>query len=166
MARTVYYGSSTPAKLPRKEADMSMEILQNVDRLHASQAILRQAIPTNDGHRDWPEVERIVSDYTNIHVPCLILWGAHDDTLPRSTGYRLQMEIPEGRLTIIPKSKHALTVEQPLLYASIIREFLTSDQTVSPEITKIPEHRLTPTWSVAGRGQSPETKLRGVGNSL
>ena len=116
--------------VPREEADQKCQILGTSDTRHAAQAQLRQAVPfTEEGKPIWPEIERLEANYGNIEIPCLIVWGRRDETLPVSMGYKLAAQIPSAKLTIVTKTKHSPQMERPRLSAGLVRRFiLTGDE--------------------------------------
>ena len=58
----------------------------------------------------------------DLRVPTLLIWGAEDEITP------LWGEIPPGaRLEVIPNSGHLCYAEQPDLFNTIVREFLSED---------------------------------------
>ncbi len=77
---------------------------------------------------DWAAVQRIVDDYANVDVPCLILWGAYDDTLPVSMGFKLEDQIPTAELYIVEDCMHSIQLEYPVLVAEAIRSFNASNE--------------------------------------
>ena len=92
--------------------------------------MIAQALPFNlqTMRPDWERVEQLVADYQNVQVPILILWGARDETLPVSMGYKLQAQIPDAELRVIERSMHSLPLERPVVTASNIRQFLESER--------------------------------------
>ena len=114
--------------------DSLYEILTNRERLLALQAILKQAIPRRkDGQLDWERAEPIVADYVNIDVPCLILWGEYDETLPLAMGYKLANQIPTAEIHVVPDCKHSMQLEHPVLLAEVIRRYSPADARFSLE---------------------------------
>ncbi len=110
---------------PREEATRLINLVCDRDRFESNCAILRQAVPWTEKERpDWPQVAELVEDYASIDVPCSILWGARDETLPLSMGYKLASEIPTADLWIFPHCKHSVQLERPGLCAAVIRECL------------------------------------------
>ena len=80
-----------------EEADRLYAIMRDVLRRAASQAMLRQIVPwTDDLRPDWPRIEAITSDYANVEIPCLILWGARDEALPVSMDVKQRKVLPKG----------------------------------------------------------------------
>jgi len=128
-AEEAVYGSSIdPNQIPREEFVRTYEILIDSERRHAMKYMLRRAIPRNDDESiDRDAVRRLQADYQNINVPCLLLWGELDDTLPPSSGYVLAEHIPTARQRQFIDCKHSFHVEQPALCVDQIQEFLDSD---------------------------------------
>ncbi len=107
----------------REDADRMCATLRHQSSRRSMQEILQEARPLNGDELDWPAVKRIVSDYGNIAVPCLILWGEYDDTLPVAMGHKLAGQIPTAELQIVEDCKHSIQLEYPVLCANEIRRF-------------------------------------------
>ncbi|MHC5065598.1 MAG: alpha/beta fold hydrolase [Planctomycetota bacterium] len=122
-----YEFSEHPERMPREEADRLSRILSSNQRRRAAQAMLRQAIPFGRDERpDWQLIAQIESWYESIEQPCLIIWGAQDESLPASMGYKLAMQLPDARLRIIEERSHALPCEAPVLCSELTRRFTRS----------------------------------------
>ena len=133
IARSVRDSSCEPGALPREAADIWIEIFRDPSKLRAAQAMIMQAVPWLDnGRPNWETIEHVVQNYASIDVPCLILWGARDEALPLSMGYKLQAEIPDAYLKIIPRSMHCLAAERPRVCARAIRDFIELDAEKKP----------------------------------
>ena len=115
----------------KEEVDRTVECLAPGERLDATQALIRQALPfRDDGIPDWERTERLVADYANFDVPCLIAWGARDATLPVAMGHKLAAELPRARLVVVPRSTHSLPTERPAVCSELIRRFVAGDEPV------------------------------------
>jgi len=110
-----------------KEEAMRMNaLLLDRQRRRASQAMIKNAVPRSGVRPDWQRIERIVETYRNVDVPVLIVWGARDELLPVSMGFKLQYHLPQARLHIINRGMHCLPVERPAICAKFVREFVKS----------------------------------------
>jgi pimeloyl-ACP methyl ester carboxylesterase len=107
----------------REDVDWLCAALTRTDTLLALQAILRQAVPMNGDRPDWPAIRSIVADYANVDVPCIIVWGRYDETLPESMGFKLTAQIPTAELHVVEDCKHSVHLERPRLAAKLVREF-------------------------------------------
>jgi len=89
--------------------------------------MLPQAVPWREKeHRpDWAAIKRLEADYGNIDVPCVIVWGQCDETLPASMGYKLKDQIAGARLIVLSDTMHSIQTERPQQCVRIIREFGT-----------------------------------------
>ena len=143
-AQAIYGSSIDPDRVPREEFERTYEILIDGPRRHAMQSMLRHAIPRNDdGTVDREAVDRLQADYGKIQVPCLLLWGERDDSLPSDSGYVLERHIDVARQRRFIDTMHSLQIEQPELCVNQIREFLETDlATWDTEIKKLA--RYTP----------------------
>jgi pimeloyl-ACP methyl ester carboxylesterase len=124
VARSVYYGAGDPSRMPREEADRAEEALRRRATRRAAQAMIRQAVPfTTQRRPDWDKIDRLVADYENVDVPCLILWGARDETFSVAVGHMLRDQLPQAELRVLPRRMHQLPSEAPRACASCIRRF-------------------------------------------
>jgi pimeloyl-ACP methyl ester carboxylesterase len=128
VARSVYHGAGDPSRMPREEADRAEAALRRRATRRAAQAMIRQAVPfTKQRRPDWDKIDRLVDDYKNVDVPCLILWGAHDETFSVAVGYMLRDQLPQAELRILPRRMHQLPAEAPRACASYIRKFVAGE---------------------------------------
>ncbi len=115
---------SDPEMALREEADTRYQMLTQLDTRLALQAVFTQTVPMRDGRPDWPAIHRVVADYANVDVPCLIVWGARDETLPVAMGYKLAAQLPNAQLHVVPNCMHSVHLEDPVLCANLIRDFI------------------------------------------
>ena len=124
VADTIWNGVEDPTRAPREEADRLFEILSAGDTRHAGQAMIRSAVPfTAEGRCDWVRIERLEDDYDNVRVPCLLVAGGRDETLPQAMAFRLRELLPRAWLRILPRAMHALPTERPQECAQLVRDF-------------------------------------------
>ncbi len=71
-----------------------------------------------------PHIEDIVSAYTTIRSPTLIIWGQHDKIVPIDLGSRLTNQLPTAKFIPPLPSGHAPHEEVPLLVIPEILNFL------------------------------------------
>ncbi len=116
---------SDPEMALREEADTRYQLLTQRDTRLALQAVFTQTVPMRDGQPDWPAIRRLVADYANVDVPCLIVWGGRDETLPAAMGYKLAAQLPNAQLHVVPNRMHSVHLEDPMLCANLIRDFIT-----------------------------------------
>lgn len=134
MKQTVARGIATSvddgAPALREEADKRIAIVSDPARRRAMQAMMRSAVPTipsaTEFRPDWPRIDAITATYSRITLPCLIIWGGRDETLPQSMGYKLRAQLPWAQLRVLPTSKHSPHIERPREIASLIRGFLAN----------------------------------------
>lgn len=91
-------------------------------RKEASTALsrtVRQVIP--------PDVALITARYAGLSIPVLLVWGEHDRIVPQWQGERLQRELRNSRLDIIPDCGHNPHEERPHETFAAIREFLVDN---------------------------------------
>jgi hypothetical protein len=109
----------------RELVDGGVRGLVNGKQRRSYQATMRKAITWEEFGKtlDQDAVRRLEAAYKNITVPCLIVWGDCDETLPLSMGYKLKDQIPNARLAIVPDCKHLLPLEKPTVCAQLCRSF-------------------------------------------
>ncbi len=59
-----------------------------------------------------------------ISAPTLIIWGDRDRWIPVAHGEQLQRDLPDARLTILPRAGHNPMVDQPEDFNEVVMEFL------------------------------------------
>ncbi len=125
VADAVMDGVHDPKRALREEADRTIEILNDGPRRRASQRMMALNCPFNEEDRpDWKAAEAIEAGYAKVNVPCLILWGEHDELFGVSMGYKLVQQIPQARLRIVPESMHSLPTERPGACAKLVQDFV------------------------------------------
>jgi pimeloyl-ACP methyl ester carboxylesterase len=107
-----------------EEAQRMSELLVDRPRRRAAQAMIRRAIPVRGSRPWWDKIEPIVQTYGNVDVPALIVWGARDELLPVSMGFKLHYHLPHARLHVINKGMHCLPVERPTQCVALVRDFI------------------------------------------
>ncbi len=60
-----------------------------------------------------------------VRCPALVVWGAHDRLVPLSVGRRLERELADCRLAVIPSAGHSPLEERPERSAAAIFDFLS-----------------------------------------
>ena len=69
--------------------------------------------------------ESVDGQLSEVTIPTLIVWGAHDELLPLKLGQRFAAEIPGARLVIVPDTGHAPMIETPQAFLAALGDFLT-----------------------------------------
>lgn len=129
VARAVLESADDPAFALVGEADRILAVLRDPQRRRAAQAMLRAAVPFTDEERpDWPRIEAIVGRYGEVGVPCLVLWGARDETFPVSMGYKLAAQLPRARRVVLERAKHSPHHDVPARCAALVREFVAESR--------------------------------------
>ena len=57
-------------------------------------------------------------------LPSLLVWGEHDDVIPRSQADVLAAQLPGSRLEVIPGASHAPYDDEPDAFADVLLPFL------------------------------------------
>ncbi len=122
-----------PERALREEADTRYQMLTRRDTRLALQAVFTQTVPMRDGRPDWPAIHLVVADYANVDVPCLIVWGARAETLPVAMGYKLAAQLPNAQLHVVPNCMHSVHLEDPVLCANLIRDFIAMIPNSDPD---------------------------------
>src|SRR5947209_2888569 len=71
-------------------------------------------------------VNSVSSDLKVMGKPTLIIWGQFDQQMPLKYAERLQRDIPQSRLVIIPDAGHLVLFDAPDAVASAIMDFVGS----------------------------------------
>jgi pimeloyl-ACP methyl ester carboxylesterase len=83
---------------------------------HALISTAEQIIPRN--------INWLTSKYKDIKIPVLLVWGQNDKTIPLSIGQRLEKDLPNAKLVIIPECGHMVPEEKPEELSKLISDFL------------------------------------------
>ncbi|WP_375090626.1 alpha/beta fold hydrolase [Peribacillus sp. RS7] len=70
------------------------------------------------------EVDLLKEDLSDIHTPCLLIWGRHDRVVPLNIGQRLHDDLPNSELVVIEDTGHLLPEEKPEEVYQLIKGFL------------------------------------------
>jgi pimeloyl-ACP methyl ester carboxylesterase len=126
VARELVYLAENPDWVLKLDIDRVLNAFDGKQARRSTQAIIRQAVPFDPSTErpDWDGIDPLVADYANVHIPVLLLWGRHDETLPLSMGYKLLAELPDARLRIVDQGKHSLQADRPQLVSDWIRRFV------------------------------------------
>jgi pimeloyl-ACP methyl ester carboxylesterase len=109
----------------REHAESRIAILTDPPRRRAMQAMLRDSVPSIDYKElDRDAIAREVADYERLSIPCIIVWGKRDDTLPVATGFKLAAELPTAELIVFNDSKHGVHHDEPELCAQLLASFI------------------------------------------
>ncbi len=92
--------------------------LNETGSFHAFITTAKKILPKN--------ADEISAKCRKIDIPVLLIWGEKDEVIPLSIGERLQKDIPNARLAVIPKCGHIPAEEKPEETSRIISEFLES----------------------------------------
>jgi pimeloyl-ACP methyl ester carboxylesterase len=138
-AEAIYHGGVYKHRLPGEGVEQLYAVLRDDARREASQWMIRRALPLDPELRPcWSQVEELTAAYADVDVPCLVLWGARDETLPAQSGDRLVHALPQAWLRIVTECKHALPTEEPRLCADLLRRFLSEPLSTWPEVLRLP----------------------------
>jgi pimeloyl-ACP methyl ester carboxylesterase len=121
-------GSNDPDRVPKEDAVRMIDAIRDPETRRAGQAMILQAVPyhVEEKRPNWAAIERLVADYENVEQPTLILWGARDEVLSHSSGYKLVQQLPQAWLRVFRESMHSLPIERPQLTATYVRDFLSN----------------------------------------
>jgi pimeloyl-ACP methyl ester carboxylesterase len=114
-----------PDLASREVADYSIKVVRDSRYRRATQATMRDAVPWRVfiEHTDFETGELLEAAYQSVTVPCLLVWGKCDESLPVALGYKIKDQLPDARLVLIPHTKHLLTLERPRVCAEMLRQF-------------------------------------------
>ena len=71
-----------------------------------------------------PDAAQLIELLKTIDVPTQVLWGARDSVIPVASAYKLNNDIPNSQLDIIPNSGHVPHEDRPEAAAAIILRFI------------------------------------------
>jgi len=74
------------------------------------------------------DMERAERGYAQLDKPTLLLWGREDTVTPLRYGQRLQQQLPQSRLEVLPFAGHFPMVEAHARYAELLRAFLDAPE--------------------------------------
>ncbi len=105
-----------PARVTPERVDRYARFLTQPGSRRALMAVAMQILPKDPN--------QIASRLGSIGIPALILWGDHDDVIPRWQADLLKAQIPNSKLVIIPRCGHMPPEERPEETAREILSFL------------------------------------------
>lgn len=127
VSESVWESAVEPGSMPREEADRMIEILSRGSLRRAAQAMLLRAAPWDaNGELDTERASALAAEFAAIDQPCLVLWGAEDDTLPIALGEDLCKKLAQAELRALPNCKHSPQLEHFEACAEAILEFADS----------------------------------------
>lgn len=71
-----------------------------------------------------PDIDERSRRYRELDVPVLLVWGDHDRVVPLWVGERLERELPDARLVVIPECGHVAAEERPAESLALVERFL------------------------------------------
>jgi pimeloyl-ACP methyl ester carboxylesterase len=108
----------------RQERDRLLAVMCDRGHRRAGQAMVLRLVPRDPcGCPDHAAILRERAHLARIAVPCLLLWGQEDRTLPAANAPRLAAEIPGAELVVLAGSGHSPHVELPRETARRILDF-------------------------------------------
>ena len=104
-------------KISEKIIENYSDFLESAGSFHALITTAKKILPKN--------IDEITSKYKDIKIPVLLIWGENDQTIPLSIGQRLEKDLPNAKLVVIPECGHLPPEEKPQELVKIISEFLS-----------------------------------------
>lgn len=125
MIKSLRAGFCDPAFASRELLAQGQGLLENPEHRIANQCMMRAALPWREFAKrsDFDVSEALEAGYQHVQLPCLMVWGQRDETLPAAMGYKLKDQLPNAHLVLLPRSKHLLPLERPAACAELIRNF-------------------------------------------
>jgi pimeloyl-ACP methyl ester carboxylesterase len=62
-----------------------------------------------------------------VRTPALVVWGAEDRIVPRSTGDAYKAALRDARLTVLPGAGHYVEMEKPDELAKLVTDFVQAN---------------------------------------
>lgn len=75
------------------------------------------------------------ADYSQLHIPTLVIWGEADSMIPLARGRRLAEAIPGARFAGLPGVGHTCQIEAPADFAAALAPFLDALPRATPVAT-------------------------------
>lgn len=76
-----------------------------------------------------PDIEALTARYPELKIPTLLLWGNTDRVVPLAIGRRLEEELPDARLVVLPSCGHVAPEERPGDSLDVVTRFLDEHPT-------------------------------------
>ncbi|WP_343082503.1 alpha/beta hydrolase [Ostreiculturibacter nitratireducens] len=107
----VFYDPNTPSE------PMIQEVYDAIQRNDIALRFIRFTKSTTSKHHLHDKLQ-------DIDVPCLLLWGEHDQITPVEVAPEFERRIPDSELHILAECGHVPTQEKPEVSLRLIREFM------------------------------------------
>lgn len=75
--------------------------------------------------------EHFDDNISKINIPTLIVWGENDNYVPVWMGEKLEKNIKNSKLVIVPNATHGLPLKQPKLVAEIVGKWITDLENIN-----------------------------------
>jgi pimeloyl-ACP methyl ester carboxylesterase len=137
----LYESAIDPTSRPAEMVDEGIAVLTNEGSRRALQAMVKQAVPWHaNGRPDWERMAATEQYYANVDVPCLLIWGRCDETLPVAVGYKLLHQLPQATLRVVPRCTHMVPYEAPGRFAALVTAFNGSAtaEVAGPVVAELP----------------------------
>ncbi|HEX9886597.1 MAG TPA: alpha/beta fold hydrolase [Longimicrobiales bacterium] len=105
-----------PATVTRTQVEAYSGQLRSPEGRRAMLEVARRIVP--------PDLDVLVAQYPDLHVPALLLWGRQDPVVPLWVGERLERELPAARLVVLDACGHLPAEERPRESLAALLEFL------------------------------------------
>jgi pimeloyl-ACP methyl ester carboxylesterase len=111
--RSIVYDS---ASITPEQIDAYTAPLASDEGLLAAMASGQNILPA--------DIDTHTARYPEIAVPTLLLWGDTDRVIPMWVAQRLEAELPQATLCVLPRCGHVPPEEQPQESWSVVNDFL------------------------------------------
>jgi pimeloyl-ACP methyl ester carboxylesterase len=116
-----------------EEAQIRLEYIERPERRRAMKQMFLGATPlTSDRRPDWDAIDAREADYARLDdagpVPVLIIHGQRDEITPVAMAYKLDAQIPDSTLVVLPGVKHSPHIERTGTTAALIKRFLAGER--------------------------------------
>lgn len=140
VAQEMYEGALNPELRPSEMVDEGVAVLTDEGSRRALQAMVKQAVPWRPcGRPDWTRIAATEEYYANVDIPCLLVWGRSDETLPVAIGYKLLHQLPQATLRVVPNCTHMIPYDAPGRFAALVTDFnaSTEAEVAGPQVAEI-----------------------------
>jgi pimeloyl-ACP methyl ester carboxylesterase len=89
-------------------------------------AMFRRRAASSSGYARYTELQEqhLLPRLADLRVPCSLIWGGRDATVPVTRGEALARMIPKARFSVLPDAGHWLMHDSPSMFTALVEELL------------------------------------------
>jgi pimeloyl-ACP methyl ester carboxylesterase len=130
MLFAMFYNQRVEERVPLAYYDINYATQKRVDVVEAEMArpgATAAALAAARGHH----FSSMSAQYGDLKMPALLLWGQEDQVTPLHFGQRLQRQMANANLQVLPKCGHMPMIEARTQTVAAIRNFLAAEQPIA-----------------------------------